>query len=134
MTDQDYRQIFADAETIAVVGLSANPDRPSSAVAMYLRQNGYRIIPVNPGEDTILGEVSYPDLDAVPDEIDIVAIFRRPEYVPEIVNAAVRVGAKVVWMQDGSGNPEAAAAAEKAGLKVVVNDCLLRQHRRLFGR
>ncbi|MFA6603789.1 MAG: CoA-binding protein [Patescibacteria group bacterium] len=132
MTDAQLKKIFA-IKTIAAVGLSSNAARPSYGVCSYLQGRGYRIIPVNPNETEVLGEKAYPDLDAVPGPVEIVQIFRRPEAVPEIVEAAIRKGAQVVWMQDGAGNPDAARRAEAAGLLVVADDCMLRQHRRLFG-
>ena len=131
MNDEQLKKIF-DLKIIASVGLSSNPERPSHDVGSYLQARGYRIIPVNPKETEVLGERSYPDLEAVPGPVDIVQIFRRPEAVPEIVEAAIRKGAKVVWMQDGAGNPEAAKRAEAAGLTAVVDDCMMREHRRLF--
>lgn len=133
MTDDTLmRDILSSARTIASVGLSSKAGRPSYGVCSYLQDKGYRIIPVNPNEKEVLGERSYPDLRSVPERIDIVQIFRRPEAVPPIVEDAIAIGAKVVWMQDGAGNPEAAARAEEAGLIAVVDDCMLRQHRRLF--
>jgi len=132
MTDEQFKKIFK-LKTVASVGLSSNSARPSYGVCSYLQGRGYRIIPVNPNETEVLGEKAYPDLDSVPGPVDIVQIFRRPEAAPEIVEAAIRKGAKVVWMQDGAGNPEAARLAEATGLAVVVDDCMLRQHRRLMG-
>lgn len=122
-------KILSEAETIAVVGLSSNPARPSHDVAAYLQRNGYRIIPINPNETEVLGEHAYPDLASVPGKIDIVDIFRRPEFVPEIVNQAIAKGAKVVWMQPGTENYDAAETAEAAGLKTVVGMCLRVQHK-----
>jgi uncharacterized protein len=124
-------EILHSSRTIAVVGLSGKRFRPSYGVAEYLQKVGYRIIPVNPHESHVLGEKCYPDLDSIPDAIDIVDIFRRPEFVPEIVEAAIRKGAKVVWMQEGVVHEEAAARAEAAGLKVVMDRCILKDHRRL---
>ncbi|MBI4457738.1 CoA-binding protein [Candidatus Uhrbacteria bacterium] len=132
MTDEKIREIFAQTKTIASVGLSSNPARPSFGVCKYLQSKGYRIIPVNPNETEVLGEKSYPDLKSVPEKIDLVQIFRKPEFVPAIVDDAIAVGAKVVWMQDGAGNPDAAARAEAAGTVAVVDDCMMRQHRRLY--
>lgn len=122
-------KILGEAETIAVVGLSSNPARPSHDVAEYLQRNGYRIIPVNPNEQEVLGERAYPDLASVPGPIDIVDIFRRPEYVPDIVTQAIAKGAKVIWMQPGTENYDAAETAEAAGLKTVVGMCLRVQHK-----
>ena len=124
-------EILRDCRTIAVVGLSAKRYRPSYGVAEYLQRAGYRIVPVNPHETEILGERCYPDVESVPDPIDIVDIFRRSEYVPEIVEAAIRKGAKVVWMQEGVVHEEAARRAREAGLEVVMDRCILKDHRRL---
>jgi uncharacterized protein len=124
-------QILQSARTIAVVGLSGKRYRPSYGVAEYLKREGYRVIPVNPEEAEVLGEKSYPDLDSVPGEIDVVDIFRRAEFVPEIVEAAIRKGAKVVWMQEGVIHEEAARRAREAGLTVVMDRCILKDHRRL---
>jgi uncharacterized protein len=123
--------ILLTSRTIAVVGLSGKRFRPSYGVAEYMQKAGYRIVPVNPLESHVLGEKCYPDLDSVPDEIDIVDIFRRPEFVPEIVEAAIRKGAKVIWMQEGVMHEEAALRAQAAGLKVVMDRCILKDHRRL---
>ncbi len=123
--------LLHSARTIAVVGLSSKRFRPSYGVAEYLQHAGYRIIPVNPSEVSILGEKCYPDLDSVPGPVDIVDIFRRPEFVPDIVEAAIRKGAKLVWMQETVINPEAARRAEEAGIAVVMDRCILKDHRRL---
>jgi predicted CoA-binding protein len=123
--------ILHSARTIAVVGLSSKRFRPSYGVAEYLKRAGYRIIPVNPYEESVLGERCYPDLDSIPDPIDIVDIFRRPEHVPEIVEAAIRKGAKAVWMQEGVVHENAARRAAAAGLAVVMDRCILKDHRRL---
>lgn len=131
MTDKELRDIFETSKTIASVGLSSKPDRPSYGVCAFLKLKGYRIIPVNPNETQVLGETSYPDLKSVPEPIDVVQIFRNPEAVPAIVEDAIAIGAKVVWMQDGAGNEDAAERAREAGLVAVVNDCMLRQYRRL---
>ena len=124
-------EILHSARTIAVVGLSSKRFRPSYGVAEYMKHAGYRIVPVNPREHEVLGEKSYPDLDSVPGPVDIVDIFRRPEYVPEIVEAAIRKGAKVIWMQEGVIHEAAARRAEEAGLTVVMDRCILKDHRRL---
>jgi predicted CoA-binding protein len=123
--------LLRSARTIAVVGLSAKLWRPSHGVSQYMQRNGYRIIPVNPGIAEALGEKSYPDLDAVPDPVDIVNIFRRSEYVPEIVEAAIRKGARAVWMQEGVIHEKAAARARAAGLTVIMDRCILKEHRKL---
>ena len=124
-------EILDSCRTIAVVGLSGKRYRPSYGVAEYMQKAGYRIIPVNPNEREVLGEKSYPDLDSVPEPVDIVDIFRRSEYVPEIVEAAIRKQAKVVWMQEGVIHEAAARRAEQAGLTVVMDRCILKDHRRL---
>lgn len=124
-------EILHSCHTIAVVGLSGKRYRPSHGVAEYMQYAGYRIIPVNPEETQVLGEKAYPDLDSVPESIDIVDIFRRSEYVPEIVEAAIRKGARVVWMQEGVVHEEAARRAEAAGLTVIMDRCILKDHRRL---
>ena len=124
-------EILHTSRTIAVVGLSGKRYRPSYGVAEYLKRAGYRIIPVNPMESEVLGERSYPDLDSVPEPVDMVDIFRRSEFVPEIVEAAIRKGAKVIWMQEGVIHEAAAARAEAAGLAVVMDRCILKDHRRL---
>ena len=124
-------EILHSARTIAVVGLSNKRFRPSYGVSEYLKRVGYRIIPVNPLEDEVLGEKSYPDLDSVPVPVDIVDIFRRSEFVPEIVEAAIRNGAKAIWMQEGVIHEQAARRAEAAGLTVVMDHCILKEQRRL---
>ena len=124
-------EILHSSRTIAVVGLSGKRYRPSYGVAEYLKRVGYRIIPVNPQEAEVLGERSYPDLDSIPEPVDIVDIFRRSEFVPEIVEAAIRIGAKVIWMQEDVYDEAAAARAEESGLAVVMDRCILKDHRRL---
>ena len=124
------QKILNESQTIAVVGLSNNPARPSYGVAQYLQQSGYRIIPVNPNEKQVLGEQAYPDLLAVPGRVDIVHIFRRPEYVPDIVKQAIAKNVRAVWMQPGTENYDAADAAEAAGITAVVGMCLRVQHKR----
>ncbi len=111
-----------NSQTIAVVGLSDNPARDSHRVAKYLQDQGYRVIPVNPMIQETLGEKSYPDLTSVPESIDMVDIFRRSEFVPPVVDQAIEIGAKYIWMQDGVIHPEAAAKAEAAGIPVVMDD------------
>ena len=124
---------LAGSHTIAVVGLSPSPERDSHRVAKYLQEQGYRVIPVNPMADEVLGEKSYPDLKSVPEPIDMVDIFRRSEHVLPVVEEAIEVGAKYIWMQDGVMHQEAAAKALEAGLLVVMNNCVLREHSRRFG-
>jgi uncharacterized protein len=123
--------VLHSARTIAVVGLSSKRYRPSYGVAEYLKRAGYRIIPVNPLETEVLGERAYPDLDSIPGAIDIVDIFRRAEFVPEIVEAAIRKNARAVWMQEGVIHEAAASRAEAAGVAVVMDRCILKDHRRL---
>jgi len=124
-------KILNSSRTVAVVGLSSKPERPSYKVAGYLKEQGYKIIPVNPTEKEILGEPCYPDLASVPESIDVVDIFRRSEEVPPIVEEAIRIGAKVVWMQEGVINEGAAARAREAGLMVVMDKCMRKEHRKL---
>jgi uncharacterized protein len=124
-------EILKSSRTIAVVGLSSNPMRPSNGVAAYLQRAGYRVIPINPNESEVLGEKCYARLEDVPEKIDMVDIFRRPECVPEIVESAIRVGAKTVWMQEGVVNHQAAERARAAGLEVVMDRCTLKEHRKL---
>ena len=124
--------VLRSARTIAVVGLSSKRYRPSHGVAEYMQSAGYRIIPVNPFETEVLGETAYPELDRVPGTVDIVDIFRRSEFVPEIVDAAIRIGARAIWMQEGVVHEEAAAKARAAGLEVVMDRCILKEHRRLL--
>jgi predicted CoA-binding protein len=130
-TAEEIQNILATARTIAVVGLSDKPARDSHRVAAYLQGQGYRIIPVNPNVSEVLGEKAYPRLADVPGPVDVVDVFRRPEAVPEIVDDAIRKGAKAVWMQDGIVHNAAAAKARASGLRVVMNQCMLREHRRL---
>ena len=124
-------EILKSSRTIAVVGLSSNPMRPSNGVAAYLKRAGYRIIPVNPKETEVLGEKCYARLEDIREKIDIVDIFRRPEYVPEVVDSAIRIGAKTVWMQEGVIHQAAAGQAREAGLEVVMDRCILKEHRKL---
>jgi len=123
-------EILKKCKTIAVVGLSSNPMRPSHEVTEYMQRAGYRIIPVNPNETEVLGEKSYARLEDVPAKVDVVNIFRRPEEVPLVVESAIRIGAPVVWMQLGIENQEAAERARAAGLVVVEDACILIEHRK----
>jgi predicted CoA-binding protein len=125
-------EILQSTHTIAVVGLSNNPMRPSNGVAEYLVRAGYHVIPVNPNEAKVLGKKSYARLEDVPEKIDIVDVFRRPEFVPEIVESAIRVGAKTVWMQEEVVHEAAAERAREAGLNVVMDKCILKEHRRML--
>jgi predicted CoA-binding protein len=123
-------EILTESKTIAVVGLSSNPMRPSFGVTEYMQGAGYRIIPVNPNEREVLGEKSYARLEDVPEKIDVVNVFRRAEEVPPVVESAIRIGAKVVWMQSGIENEEAAEKARAAGIVVIEDACILVEHRR----
>ena len=134
LTWEAVRKILESTKTIAVVGLSDKPDRDSHEIASYLQEAGYRIIPVNPTIQETLGEKAYKSLRDVPQRIDVVQIFRRPEEVPAIVDDAIAIGAKVVWMQPGTENEEAAERAEAAGLKAVMGACMRSVHRTLFAR
>jgi predicted CoA-binding protein len=130
MNDDPILEILQNSKTIAVVGLSANPSRASHGVAAYMQAAGYRIIPVNPNERKVLGEKSYARLEDVPEKVDIVNIFRRPEDVPPVVESAIRIGAKTVWMQLGITNESAAEKARAAGLNVVEDKCIMVERRR----
>ena len=130
--DQDIKQILEDANTVAIVGLSDNPDRASYGVARYLLNHDYKIIPVNPLVDSVMGRKSYPNLRALPEPPDVVDIFRRSEHVMPIVEEAIAVGAHAVWMQLGVINEEAAAKAREHGLRVVMDRCMKIEHQRLI--
>jgi predicted CoA-binding protein len=132
-SDAELRSILGDARTVAVVGLSSKPHRESHSVASYLQRKGYRIIPVNPNEDEVLGERSYPSLLDVPQDlrVDVVDVFRRAADTPPIAAEAVRRGAKVLWLQDGIVNEEARRIAEAGGLTVIMGVCIRRTSRRL---
>lgn len=134
LNDTQMSTLLGTAKTIAVVGLSSNPMRPSFGVSEYLQNHGYRIIPVNPSETEVLGEKCYGSLLDVPEPIDIVDIFRRSESVPEVVDDAIKKGAGCIWMQEGVVHTEAAAKAEAAGIAVVMDLCILKEHRRLTRR
>jgi predicted CoA-binding protein len=123
--------LLRQSRTIAVVGLSSKKFRPSHGVAEYMQKAGYRIIPVNPHESEVLGEKAYARLEDIPEHIDIVDIFRRSEAVPPVVESAIRVGASAVWMQEGVVHEEAARKAREAGLVVVMDRCILKEHMRL---
>jgi predicted CoA-binding protein len=131
--DQMMKDILLSARTIASVGLSSNQEKESYWIVSYLKDQGYRIIPVNPTADEILGEKAYPDLESVPEQIDVVQVFRKPEDVPPVVESAIKAGAKVVWMQEGIVHEEAAQKAREAGLQVVMDACMRMTHRRLIG-
>ena len=124
--------ILETCRTLAVVGLSSKHNRASYGVSSYMQSHGYRIIPVNPNEVSVLGEKCYTALDDVPESFDAVVIFRRSEFVPEVVESAIRKGAKVIWMQEGVQHEEAARHAREAGLEVVQNRCILKEHAKHF--
>jgi predicted CoA-binding protein len=136
MTDEDLRDLLGDAKVIAVVGLSANPDRPSNQVAWYLHHQGYQLFGVNPRcpEPEVFGVPVLSSLDQVPEPIDIVDVFRRPEHTPEVAREAVAVGARTLWLQLGIRSDEARAIATEAGLRYVEDRCLKVDHARLLGR
>jgi predicted CoA-binding protein len=133
--DRELRALLGTARTIAVVGLSSDPDRPSHGVAAYLRSHGYRIVPVNPNESEVLGERAYPSLRDLPDGlvVDVVDVFRRAEETPEVARQAVAIGAKVLWLQEGIVNEEAARIASEGGLEVIMGVCIRATRRRLMG-
>lgn len=131
-SDKEMKEILLSAKTIASVGLSSNQEKESFWIASYLREQGYRIIPVNPTATEILGEKSYPDLSSVPEKVDVVQVFRRPEDVPPVVDEAIQIGAKVVWMQEGISHEESAQKARAAGLQVIMDACMRATHRRLM--
>ncbi|MGA8593558.1 MAG: CoA-binding protein [Bryobacteraceae bacterium] len=133
MNDDALREFLKTVKTIAVVGLSSNPMRASHGVAQYLQGRGFKIYPVNPNETKVLGEPAVAELESVDDAIDIVDVFRRPEFVPQIAESAIRKGARCLWLQQGIVHPEAERKAEEAGLLVVSDRCLYREHRRLAG-
>jgi len=124
--------LLRNARTIAVVGLSGDRWRPSYGVSEYMQSVGYRIIPVNPNETEVLGEKAYATLEDVPVPVDIVNIFRQSRFVPDIVDAAIRIGAKGIWMQEGVVHEEAARKAREAGLEVVMDRCILKEHRKML--
>ncbi len=134
MKDDELKETLRRCKTIAVVGLSPKEDRPSYQVAAYMQSKGYRIIPVRPDGETILGEKVYRNLNEIPEtiEIDVVDLFRKSEEVPPIVEEAIQRGAKIIWMQEGVIHPEAGATAEKAGLKVIMDRCIKKEHQRLL--
>ena len=131
--DKEMKEILLSIKTIASVGISSNPEKESYEVVAYLKDQGYRIIPVNPTATEILGEKTYPSLSDIPDKVDVVQVFRKPEDVPPVVEEAIKIGAKVVWMQAGIVNEDAAQKAREAGLQVVMDACMRATHRRLIG-
>jgi predicted CoA-binding protein len=131
--DRELRALLGDVRTIAVVGLSSKPNRPSLEVARYLQEHGYRIVPVNPNETEVLGERSYPSLADVPERVDVVDVFRRAEDTPAIARDAVAIGARVLWLQEGIVSDEAARIATDGGLEVIMGVCIRRVRARLMG-
>ena len=129
--DQMMRDILISTNTVASVGLSSNDEKESYWIVFFLKEMGYRMIPVNPKATEIFGEKAYPSLLDIPDKVDVVQIFRKPEDVPPIVEDAIKIGAKVVWMQEEIVNEEAAQMAREAGLQVVMNACMRATHKRL---
>jgi predicted CoA-binding protein len=123
----DIKKVLTTYQTVAVVGASPNPERPSYRVAAFLKKEGFRVIPVTPNSDKVVGEKAYPDLASIPVPVEVVDIFRRPEDVPPVVNDAIAIGAKAIWMQEGIVNEEAAARARKAGLTVVMDHCMRKE-------
>jgi len=132
LSSDPIAELLKRSKTIAVVGLSSNPLRPSHGVSAYMQAQGYRIIPVNPEIAEALGEPAYPSLLSVPEKIDIVNIFRRPEYVEEVVDQAIRLRVPAVWMQEEVVNEKAAEKARKAGIFVVMDQCILKEHKARF--
>jgi len=129
-SDEQIKNILEKHNKVAIVGLSSDQTRPSHAVARYLKGKRFKIIPVNPKEMEVLGEKAYPNLSSIPEEVEIVDIFRRPEYVPPIVDEAIKIGAKVVWMQEGVVNHPAALKASQNGITVVMDRCMAKECRK----
>ena len=130
-TDDDIRKIYS-LKNIAVVGMSKNPDKAAHYVPKYLHEQGYNIIPVNPTATEILGKKCYPSLLDIPVEIDIIDVFRPSEQVKPVIEESIKIKPKVIWLQEGIHNPEAEAIAQKSGIKVIYNRCMLAEHQRLF--
>jgi predicted CoA-binding protein len=131
--DRELRALLGDVRTIAVVGLSSKPNRPSLEVARYLQEHGYRIVPVNPNETEVLGERAYASLADVPERIDVVDVFRQAEETPPIAREAVAIGARVLWLQEGIVSDEAARIATEGGLEVIMGVCIRHVRARLMG-
>ena len=131
-SDSELKHILQSVRNVASVGVSSSNEKPSYWIVHYLIEHGYNMIPVNPTAQEILGKKTYPDLASIPHPVDVVQVFRKSEDVPPVVEAAIRIGAKIVWMQKGIVNEEAARAAEDAGLKVVMNRCMMETHQRLL--
>ncbi len=134
MNDYELRNILINSKTIATVGFSKDPKRPGYYVPRYMMDKGYRVIPVNPSIQEILGQKAFPDLLSIPEPVDMVQIFRPPAEVPPVVDQAIQIGAHVIWMQIGAVNPQAAQRASDAGLAVVTDLCLMIEHKRLVGK
>ncbi len=132
MPEDTIHEALTKLRNIAVVGLSSKTERPSHGVSAYMQQQGYRIFPINPNESEVLGERSYPSLLEVREPIEIVNIFRRSEYVPEIVEQAIQMKARMIWMQEGVSHPQAAQRAREAGLEVVEDRCILKEYAKRF--
>lgn len=128
-SDDQIKGILERYKKVAIVGLSSDATRPSNAVARFLKAKGFKIIPVNPQETKIIGEKAYPDLTSIPDTVEIVDIFRRPEHVPAIVDQAIQIGAKIVWMQEGVVNHSAAQKASESGIMVIMDRCIAKDCR-----
>ena len=131
--DKDLKQILKTVKIVASVGVSSSDEKPSYWIFDYLKNHGYNMIPVNPTAAEIHGEKVYPDLASIPNKVDVVQVFRKSEDVPPVVEQAIKIGAKVVWMQEGIQNLDAARKAEAAGLQVVMNRCMMKTHQRLLG-
>jgi uncharacterized protein len=133
--DRELRILLGDARTIAVVGLSSKPDRPSHSVAAYLQRHGYRIVPVNPKETEVLGERAYATLLEIPADlhVDVVDVFRRAEVTPEVARDAAAIGARVLWLQEGIVNEEAGRIAEEAGMELIMGVCIRHTRERVMG-
>jgi predicted CoA-binding protein len=134
MTNTNPETIVEESRTVAVVGLSSNPEKASHEVGEYLKEQGYRIIPVNPNEEEVLGEHAYGAVEEIPEEVDVVDVFLPPDKTPEIAEDAVRAGAKTLWLQEGITNEEARQIAEEGGLAYVEDRCMKKTHQSLQGR
>lgn len=132
MNDSELANLLRQAKTIAVVGLSSNPARPSFGVSRFLQRQGFRVIPVNPNETEVLGEKAYPTVSAIPDPVDIVNVFRRPNQVDKVIDDAKAKGVRYLWLQEGVVNHEAARRAEESGMSVVMDRCILKELARLL--
>lgn len=128
-SDDQIKEVLGRYKKVAIVGLSSDATRPSNAVARFLKSKGFKIIPVNPQEIKIIGEKAYPDLTSIPETVEIVDIFRRPEHVPAIVDQAIQIGAKIVWMQEGVVNHSAAKKASESGMIVIMDRCIAKDCR-----